>query len=236
MNLDLAPDALHPNAEGYRRWVEVITRWWIGVRLRRFVDGPVEREGLGTPPDRILARGSGLVAQRRTPAPDLLRAQLLEHVTGSRREAEAGVDDAPLPVDRRAAHVQRAAAVHGDVAGLRRAAGCAAGRDRAARRPAARWRGASRRRRRARRCVASAPVTEIPTVRPQQPREWPPMRAVLVPRHVGDAFDDADLLQQPFGAVASSRRPLHHRVVGERADAPEPVATRAAPAASATSG
>jgi lysophospholipase L1-like esterase len=25
MDLDLAPDALHPNAEGYRRWVEVIS-------------------------------------------------------------------------------------------------------------------------------------------------------------------------------------------------------------------
>ena len=93
---------------------------------------------------------------------------------------------------------------------------------------------AIRRRRRARRCVAVAPVIEMPTVRPQHPREWPPSEQSLCHDTSEMPSSTPTFLQQPFGAVTFARRPLHHRVVGERADAREPVATRAAPAGSAT--
>ena len=101
--------------------------------------------------------------------------------------------------DRRAAHVQRAAAVDGEVA----------------RRVGSGRRGRSSSERTLVSCTfarcdpattpssplsESAPVTEMPTVKPQHRREWPPI-AVLVPRDVGDALDDADLLPEPLGTL-----------------------------------
>ena len=109
------------------------------------------------------------------------------------------------PADRRTAHVQRAGAVHGDVAGAASAAGRAGGRGRAARRPAARWRGASRRPTPSSPFSRSAPVTEMPTVRPQHRRLCPPSEQSLCQRHVGDALDDADLLQQALGRCRRRR-------------------------------
>ena len=62
-----------------------------------------------TPPDLIVLRGPL--------AANLGRICLGHLVTGLGSEGEAGVDDSALGGDRRAAHVQRARAVDGDVAG-----------------------------------------------------------------------------------------------------------------------
>src|SRR5204863_2518350 len=76
----------------------------------------IELERLGAD-DSLTLNVRHLVAERLPPPTDLLGVEVFTLVAGSRRQAEAGVDDAPLLVDRRSAHVQRAAAVHGHVTG-----------------------------------------------------------------------------------------------------------------------
>ena len=137
-------------------------------------------------------------------------------------ETEPGVDDAPFALDRRLRHVERAAAVDGDVA-RRRSGGRSTGRselrthERRLHERAVRTRddaqltgsGVGAGHRDADR-EAAAPVGVHAE------------RAVLVPRHVGDALDDADRLHERLDAVAVLSRQVV--VVGEPADAQEAVA------------
>ncbi len=126
--------------------------------------------------------------------------------------SRSGVEHPPLAVDRRLAHVQRAAEVHGHVAGARWAG--RAGQVEAA----AHERGLE-----SARCepattrswpdVASAPVTESRRSASSSDRVAAEA-AVLVPGHVGDALDDADRLHQRLDRVA---RP---QVAGQRWPSP----------------
>ena len=67
----------------------------VGVQVVGF-----EVEGLDAPTEVVAAlEVARLVVERGAAATDLLGVELSTHVAGARREAEAGVDDAPLRVD-----------------------------------------------------------------------------------------------------------------------------------------
>ena len=121
----------------------------------------------------------------------------------ARGQDEVRVHHAAFTFDRRMALVQGARAVDGDVADCGWGA-ATSGSPQEARKKAG-WTRA--------RCEpattpscperSSAPVTEIPTVRLQQRVGVPTEAAVLVPRQVGDALDDADGLDQRLDLVAA---------------------------------
>ena len=70
-------------------------------------------------PDVFLLLPTDVIIERSAIAADLCLGTFLAAITGTRRKTGAGVDDPSPRRNRRAAHVQRARAVNGDIARLR---------------------------------------------------------------------------------------------------------------------